>query len=455
MSSERSVPHDPALPVLGEIFASEGLPSVIAGALTTMIGSDLVPEAFDVRYVRYRPGKSCVVLWARDSGPGDKLMVSARLFHDDRAERLISKEVSQAAIQRATELTRGEGVPYRYFPEQRLLVQLFPLDLQLPHLVLAGDPSWLAGRLSANGTRQGPNSITAVPESYKPWRRCVYRYAIDSGVQQTSYYAKVFRDDRGADLLRWHGLASETLAAADAPWSIPTATRYLPDARMLLFEALEGTTKVRRMLRPALKDHQAKAGLLLHMVAAAQGLAAFQQTQIDDLPSAAPEKLIEEFRRDGEGIGATAPELASRLLQMLDQLQAAVVALPPEQLVPAHGAFRHDQLLATEGGLVVLDLDTVCRSGASADAGNFLGYLDLTGIRRPRLQSIVVDCARMFEEAYCSSGTTSPAWVAWYRAIAHVKKALRAFFTLETNWPVTAEQLFLLADDTLLQARAA
>ncbi len=455
MNDERSVPTDPALSAIATLFPREGAPRFIADALGDLTGRHVEPEAVHVPYVRYRPGKSCVVLWSHEDEAGLRLLASGRLFHDERAGKLVAKEANRDLIQRTATLSKSAGAPYRYFADDRLLLQLFPLDLRLPQLVLAEDPAWLSEHLGANGTRPIAQTITATPVSYKPWRRCVYRYDTETDGTRKSYYAKLFRDDRGKELLAWHHAVSSSLSASHAPWTIPMATGYVPEARMLLFDAADDATKIRKLLRPALKNAQTKAALLGHISAAAEGLVAFQRTKIEGLPSETPHQLIANFRSDSAGIEAVAPELAHAVSNALQRLETAAGALSPEPLVPTHGAFRHDQLLHAEGRLIVLDLDTICLSGASADAGNFLGYLDLTAVRRPRLQPIIDDCARAFGEALRASGLTSLEWLAWYRAAAHVKKALRAFFSLEPNWPETTSRLLLLADETLQETRAA
>ncbi len=455
MSTDRHIPHDPALPALSAIFPREGAPRFIAAALSDLTGRHVEPEAVQVPYVRYRPGKSCVLLWSYEDKGGEPLFASGRIFHNQRADKLLANEANRSLIDRARSLSKSIGAPYCYFPEQRLLLQLFPLDLRLPKLVLAADKAWLSEHLGANGTRPNVQAITATPVSYKPWRRCVYRYDTETDGTRKSYYAKLFRDDRGKELLAWHHAVSSSLSASHAPWTIPMATGYVPEARMLLFDAADDATKIRKLLRPALKDAETKRKLLGYISSAAEGLAAFQQSPIDNLPSQTPHQLIANFRSDSAGIEAVAPELAHAVSNALQRLETAAGALAPEPLVPTHGAFRHDQLLHAEGRLIVLDLDTICLSGASADAGNFLGYLDLTAVRRPRLQPIIDDCARAFGEALRASGLTSLEWLAWYRAAAHVKKALRAFFSLEPNWPETTSRLLLLADETLQETRAA
>jgi len=447
-NAARNVPDDPALPALSTLFPPSGAPHFIANALGELTGHHVEAEAVQIPYIRYRPGKSCVLLWSYEDDAGNPVLASGRVFYNQRTDKLLANNNNRRLIDAATVLLGDGEAPYRHFPEHRLLLQLFPLDLRLPRLVLAANPAWLSERLSAN-------AITATPISYKPWRRCVYRYDLEASGERKSYYAKLFRDDRGEELLGWHQAIISSMSAYHSPWTIPKAVGYIPEARMLLFDAIHNVVKVRTLLRPSLKDPATKQRLLSYISTAAEGLASFQRSAINNPPSQTPRELIAAFRKDCMGVATVAPELAATAGKVLDQLESAAHDFAAEPFVPTHGAFRHDQLLDADGRLIVLDLDTICSSGQSADAGNFLGYLDLTAVRRPRLQPIIDDCARAFLETLAGIGLTSPQWVAWYRAIAHVKKGLRSFFSLQPGWPETAQRMLSLAEATLREGRHA
>jgi hypothetical protein len=61
-------------------------------------------------------------------------------------------------------------------------------------------------------------------------------------------------------------------------------------------------------------------------------------------------------------------------------------------------------------------------------------------VRRPELRPAIDVCATAFERAALALPGVTPEWLAWYRAAAHVKKALRAFYSLDMKWPrMTAE----------------
>ena len=142
-----------------------------------------------------------------------------------------------------------------------------------------------------------------------------------------------------------------------------------------------------------------------------------------------------------EGLADVDPEAAGLVTRCLRTLEEQASRLPDEPMVTTHGAYRHDQILVRGERQAVLDLDTLCRSGASADAGNFLSYLDVTALRRRHLRPVIEDCAPAFEEEALRLPSVSSEWLAWYRSAGHVKKALRSYLSLDRRWPEMAEGL--------------
>ncbi|MEN8185320.1 MAG: hypothetical protein ABFS46_22600, partial [Myxococcota bacterium] len=229
---------------------------------------------------------------------------------------------------------------------------------------------------------------------------------------------------------------------------IAAPVAYLRPERMLVTSAIGKGKKLSRWLRPARKQEEVKAGLLGYIARAAEGLRFLQQTPADGLPRVAPRDLVAGFRRSTTRFPQVAPRLAAGLERSLRGLERAADQLPAEPLVPTHGAFRLHQLLPCDGKLGVLDLDTLCRSGASADAGNFLAYLDALALRRPRLEALLGDCANAFLEALGPSPDRS-GWLSWYRAASLVKMAFRCFLRLAPGWPETSRALLREADEQL------
>jgi len=164
-----------------------------------------------------------------------------------------------------------------------------------------------------------------------------------------------------------------------------------------------------------------------------------------------PPSLVAKLRRGVALVRSVEPPLADSIEERVVALERSLGALAPEPLVPTHGAFRHGQLLLRPDGLVVLDLDTLCRSGASADAGNFVAYLDSLALRRPRLASVAERCREAFVATLQGPPDSRAAWLAWYRAASHLKVALRSFLSLSRRWPERAAALLECADRALAE----
>jgi hypothetical protein len=184
------------------------------------------------------------------------------------------------------------------------------------------------------------------------------------------------------------------------------------------------------------------------VIAAAEGLRAFQRTELAGLAVVTPQDVIRQFRSDVDSVRHVAPSLAVSLARQVDRLEAEAARLVPEPMVPTHGAFRPGQLLLCPDRLVVFDLDTLCAAGASADAGNFLAYLDQMALRRPRLQPVVSECRAAFVDGL-SRPASDAAWLSWYRAASLVKLAFRSFFSLAPSWPETTHDLLGCAERAL------
>ena len=235
------------------------------------------------------------------------------------------------------------------------------------------------------------------------------------------------------------------LRSLDAPWEIAAPIAYIQEARMLLLPVIGDGQELGRWIRDARVRHGGRTKLLAHMARAAEGLRLLQRTAADGLPTVSPREMVGRLRRATAELHRAAPELAERVGRRLLALEDALDHLPPEPMVPTHGAFRHDQLLACGHKLGVLDLDTLRLSGASADAGNFLAYLDAMAIQRPRLRSLLRDCRNIFTEALSGH----PGWLSWYRAASLVKLAIRSSFSLAPGWPETSQALLRTAEERL------
>jgi thiamine kinase-like enzyme len=97
-------------------------------------------------------------------------------------------------------------------------------------------------------------------------------------------------------------------------------------------------------------------------------------------------------------------ELAPQFAQPIAELRRHCLRVCDSQLeseqVVLHRDFYPDQLLFTDQGVVLLDLDLVCRGPASIDIGNFTGHLVELGIRKYGNPEHFAGVERAFVDSY-------------------------------------------------------
>jgi aminoglycoside phosphotransferase (APT) family kinase protein len=310
-------PRDPGLPALNDALRGDA----VAAAMVAP-GTDVVDCR--ARYLRYKPGQSCVVLYsltARERGLEVERLVHGRFYAGGRGARIWARGTIQALAARVVD--EGPFVAAAYVAELRGVVQAWPVDIELPALV-----------------RLGPGELVR----YKPARKAL--------VWRPGLYVKVHADARGARAFA----AGRELHARGVPVVEPL--RYSPRLRVLVQPEVDG--------RPATSGDATAIG---------EALARLHGARVDGLPR---HSWSDDLARAAWAVGVARPDLgplAERLARELaDRLQAR--AAPP---VVAHGDFYDDQVLVTPDGVLLLDLDRVTRADPLLDVGTFLAHLALAG----------------------------------------------------------------------------
>jgi hypothetical protein len=265
------------------------------------------------------------------------------------------------------------------------------------------------------------------------------------GDRPQRYFAKLYRDDCGAMMPRLEAIDRQLTGG---PWQLATPVAYLAEQRMLVIPAIEEGVTGTSLIKAGARDLAAQQQAASMAERAAEGLERFQRVEVDGLPTVTARDIVAGLRRKSARIELVEPELAQAIAARLQALEAALAALPPEALVPAHGAFRHSQLLLRGDGLAVLDLDTLCRSGANADAGSFLACLDRLAARRHPYEPVVRECQDAFARAWRRAPAVHEGWLAWHRAAGLVKQAVRTYTSLPARWPQTTAALLRMAGET-------
>jgi hypothetical protein len=404
----------------------------------------------ELRFLRYRPAKRCVFLWAFHRTTGPAALVSGTVLRAGEGEEIIGDDRYQELAEKTA--ARLGAPAYRFVPERRLLLQVFPLDAELPELLPAASPDWISENLTT-ALDQAPGVVhvrSVEPVNFKPWRRCALRYDVEVAGRVRHYFAKVLPAGRAQALLPRLRALAERLASEGALWDVPEALFCLAGAGALVFEAIEGTATKALLARTPF-DPAAQKTLLRLARSAGLGLGRFQRAVLPGLPVRTPHCLLRDLSDNLQGLEQVAPALAAAVAKLIDRLETKAARLPPEPAVLGHASFRHTHFVLRGKKPVLLDLDGVCLCGPSLDPGNFLAYLDRAALRRPHWAPVLRECGQQFSDGLAHLSGLSVEWLAWHRAAAQVKGALRSFSSLSSRGSETTHGLIALAERILSQ----
>jgi hypothetical protein len=453
MTISRGIPLDAALPALPELLPIGGAPELVAGSVGRMTGAECDPSRGCLEYFEYRPHERCRILWSFPSETGRPVLVSGKLFSDDGGSRLVSRPSFQRLAGAAAALGPTDGRCYEYDAERKLLLQLFPLDSKLPALIQAASLSWLreAFASSCGVPAECMNIIGAEVVSYKPGRRCTWRLVLQTPRARYAFL-KVFPDDRGRFLEGALRTVRSQFVKQGVPWDIPEPLFCVADGEMLVMEAIDSATESKELVARAATDPGARQALYGLVESAAEGLHQFQWVEVSGLPTRDSGILLEKLQKDTQTLHElqqTAPGVAEAVTNLVRRLKEEATQLDCERVGLGHGSFRHTHFLLRGRRPVLVDLEGLCLRGASGDAGDFLAYLDWLASRQPQFAPILDECERIFLRGVSTLPALSPRWLAWHRAAAQVKWALRAFASLAPGWVEAAERLLRLAEEGL------
>ena len=453
---KNTIPPDPAFPSLPELLPRNGAPAHVARMVQQMTGVPVRADQGHIRCFDYRPNRHCTVSWSFPTASGP-MIVSGTLCHDGVCEKLVANGDFQRLAEKAAAFAGLNGRAFDYSPEHRLLLQIFPLDYELPGLVSAADQAWAS---AAFARHQGaPSSEVRVLDpdlvDYKPSRRCLFRYRIESSGVVATYFAKVLRGKRSHELLPRLQTLRERLRREGAPWDTVKPVACFEDGQALVCEAIEGGSDGRSLeVRAASGDLEAREALRMLAAAAAEGLPAFQRATVPGLEISSARSAFDDVLKDTcflPGLAQLAPPLSDTMEMLLRQLEDALAWLPFEPLGLGHGSFRHTHFFLRGDRPTLIDLDGMCLCGVNADAGKFLACLDRSSLRRPESRSVLAECETIFIDRLRANPQLSFDWLSWHRAANLVKWALRSFSSLSYQWLEITEQLVersacLLAD---------
>ncbi len=423
-----SFPPDDALGDLG-VLVDE---AAMVPQLAALARPGVVVEGCWPVYIRYRPDRTCLVqydvtLRTPDRPTGQVRTAHVRVFTDDRARKRAGGEKLAALAALAA---HGGAPPLpgvAFLPDVAGLLQVHPVDHNLPFLARAVDPAFMTRMFTAAGLHPA-SAGPAVPEPvrYKPGRKALLHYTPAVGPR---LYAKVHPDDRAGRV------AAQTAALIGAGITTPAVALARPDHGLVVHAEYAGDALISLRGTPPHRDAIAEAASVLRRFAA---------TPIPDAPR---HMLTDEagLIRSATGwLARVVPELSPRLERLRAALTSGLQAVH-DWPVTGHGDFYDDQVVVSREGLSLIDLDDLRLAHPSLDLGNMLAHLRSAGSR-----GLDVGGAHaQFAEEALRHGPSSARELALFEAAGLIKLAAGPFRRVEPDWRSGIERIVGLAEECL------
>jgi len=330
--------RDPRLPMLSVLLDDE--------AFTTWFRTQLGGEV-DVRrrYLRYKPGTSCVVAAELTTAHGRQDVVVAGYS----ASALVKAEKTLAVA--------GPGAVIANDTGRRILATTPAADRWLPALRLLADPRRRDRHLkrllhsSVPPASEGPITTRL---SYKPQRRWV---------------GLLHRPHRDPVVLRCY-------RPQDCASALESLTRMaaVPVARQRLIgaDARRGVLALEHVPGRTIEAEHDDAGLR----EVGRALAGLHAHRVDGCgPDPQADSLA--VRRAAGQVGRLLPDLARDVADVAAAVRVRLTPTGPQ--VALHGDFSLDQVIAGPGGLSFIDFDRATRGGAEVDLGSLASALLVHG----------------------------------------------------------------------------
>jgi hypothetical protein len=332
--------------------------------------------------LRYRQDSRCFLLYTlrlveRDTDRERDVQVTGLLYADkNKAEQAWRK--LQATDPRQ-EIPDGwlTFEPVSFVPELEMLVQVFPYDHRLPTLphLAAGPPAELEPVLVG---RFGPGEWRLEACNVEPVRYreqgAVLRYtakgrnAATGGRREKSFYAKVYRDEKGERTYQALRTLWRRTSANGEGFSVVRPLAYLSDLRALILEEAPGTPLDEILLG------ESEPTAALRRVA--QDLAAFNQ---GDAPATTQRHLladeVADLERAGRVLGCGCPHLREEVESIIESVLAGLEEVP---LRPTHRHLSPDHIFLDGERTIFIDLDAFAKADPVLDPAHLLARLAMS-----------------------------------------------------------------------------
>jgi hypothetical protein len=371
----------------------ERVQSALARSIPAFATGELTLEACEIRRLRFKANIRCWTGSYRLSvvgpQPGQRRVVVLR-------GTIIPPDMDAPTAVGAVPAF-GEQGWRTYLPDLRLDLEVQPEETVLTMLPILTNPEE-ARALLEQSIRSGPGAysdlriaaVTPRVARHKANRRCtiVYRLAYPADPAPAPHWpdlvvAKTYRGDKGQNAYAGMCALWDSPLARSEKVSIAEPLAYLPALKVLVQGPLREEQRLSDLTRWALRSGtpEAMAALRDFLCKTAVGLAELHCSGVRWGTARGWADELVEVREEVERLARVMPHLADAATPLLGHLEALACAYPADPAAPAHGSFRPNQVLLSQGRIGFIDFDSFCQAEPALDLALFLSAIKDKGMR--------------------------------------------------------------------------
>lgn len=403
------VDRDRALPGLGLLLDCDALGEAIERNLGERLFS-----SFRVDYIRYKPGRNCLVRFQGATSTGEALIDGyAKAYRFDAGVK-----IEKAGIRHTIDSRLGPGriVLAEWMVEICLAPNDNKLD-QLPGLLGPDNGRALLDRLQPEGADWSQGRLTRL--NYKPERRYVARFDLPNG--PPAIIRLYGENEYGAALAR-------VMKRISSEVKIPSIIGRSNGNRALAVTWLPGC--------PLAGFFTGSPGLIAAVEAAGAALAAFHQSAMPSgLPVYSRADRRRRVRATSEMLGALLPEVTGEAGDIGGMIHSALSAGSPA-LGLIHGDLHPSQIILDDTTTGLIDLDEIRLGEPAYDLGLLVAHFDRDALSMGWPASLPEEWADALFRGYrWEGGRLDPQRIIVHRAAGLFQLLPHYFRNRDPNWP--------------------
>lgn len=413
MAAAHCLAHDPDLPQLATVLDSTRMRQELARLLG--LSEERVVDCA-IERVRHKPGQSAAICYRlildkADAKARRDLLVSSRLYPPGQSLARFHK------ASRDGQHTPVAGLPVMHAEPLDMLVWAYPNDRKLKGIEFIDDidtlrtdvlPPLVASRW---GNTCEIKSLEREIIHYVPEQGLTARVALElarAPGQRLSWrlYGKHFAGDEGSNTLRVMQELWDSPARRDGNLLLARPVAYQPYYRILWQEEIAG-----RAL--ALKEDMAE-----WMQGAGAAISALHRTPITGLRHVRIADILQQLELARATLSRARPDVAAEVSAVVAGLKDRASRLAPHRPATLHGDLHPKNLIATDGGVGVIDLDNVALGPPLADIGSMCAALQARAVLEGAAPAQADRAISTFVSAYRTAGQIpfSDHDLAWHTA---------------------------------------